>query len=156
MTLPVSLNSDIVCGAVVAGVGATVAAYSLQTYEIGRISEMGSGMVPLMLGCALLILGIVTALGPMLRIAVLAQVGEDGSLSDLARPAFFVLLAILSFALLVDRIGMVLSVVILTCIGRLAGGPVDVLSSAALGTVLSVLAALIFVYGLSTPIPLFW
>ncbi len=149
-------RTDIYCGAAVALAGGLISAYTLQNYTLGSFSDMGSGMVPLLLGIALFILGCATALGPVLQLAATELAGEGLSLKEIRRPLVFVVLAILSFAVLVNILGVVPSVILMTCIGRAAAGRQNLYVSIILGAVLAALAAAIFVFGLSTPIPLFW
>src|ERR1700755_1887778 len=94
----------------VVGVGA---AYFGRNYTFGTATKMGPGYLPTVLSWGLAGLGL---------ILILRALFENGPKieSSLYRPQFFILLAIVVFALLIERLGLAPAIIVVTCIASLA------------------------------------
>ncbi len=116
-------------------------------YPMGTAQRMGPGYVPTLLGWGLVILGLAIA-GRALR-------SKGGALpSWSARPVLLVGGAIVAFALLLERAGLVLSTLALVAIGSLAAHRARPGEAAVLYLSLVLLGAGLFVYALGLPIRL--
>lgn len=113
-------------------------------YDMGRMTNIGPGFFPRILGIVLALSGvgtIVTAFGregemPRLRLRVAAAVG----------------LSLLAFALLVEPFGLVPATLALTIIVRFAEPRPNLLRVLILAVLLSVLCTAVFVWGLKLPL----
>ena len=114
-----------------------------RNYPMGSTLRMGPGYFPTLLGSVLAILGfLITARALWL---------DGEAIEPLApRPMALVLGAVLAFALLIERTGLVLATVALVVLSRLSEefrlGEV-----AALSVLLAALGVAVFVYGLGLP-----
>ncbi len=120
------------------------------TYGFGTLTEMGPGFFPLFTSLALTSLGA----GAVLR-AILQTAEPDHSSRRKLAPVIIVLAAVLAFACLLDRAGLVPAVLALLLISqapRWRSRPVEVLL---LSATLTVAIAALFVYGLNLPFRLF-
>ncbi len=136
------------------GAGAFAIALS---YPIGTLHRMGPGMFPL------LISGLITFVG--IGLAAQTMLAKRGATNQAMAPTltpsltairalFFVMLALLAFAILVRPAGLFLATSILAFISTRAEPGRGVLGSITLSLTLSCLSAAIFVYGIGLPIPL--
>ena len=143
---PQILCKSFVAGALFTAIGGfvTVGAFD---YPLGTVFRMGPGAFPLLVG------GLLSALGLMLAVKGLRH-GGDAAPRMALRPMVLVTAAILVFALGLDRIGLVLSTVLLVFISSLAAPPVNWIGTAILAAVLSGLSVLIFHQFLQLPIQL--
>jgi hypothetical protein len=122
-----------------------------RNYPIGTAVRMGTGYVPRLLCWTLLLLGaVVLLLG-------LRESDSGGRLSggDLPawRPVLFVTASLVVFGVSIERLGLVVSILLLVGLGSLAARglrPVETLSAA---LVLIVLSWAIFILGLGLTIP---
>ena len=132
-----------------------VAAFGLwvsRNYAIGTASSMGTGYMPRLLLWVLLGLGgsiLVSGLWKADRVAE-----TDASGAAAWRPAVFVTLSLLVFGLALERLGLVLSILLLTAIAAAAGRSMRLPETAVATLVLIALCWLIFIVGLSLTIPL--
>lgn len=117
-------------------------------YSLGSVTRMGPGYFPMLVATVLVILGSVGALGAI-RTGTQAAVGRWP-----ITPMLFVAAGVLVFAALIERAGLIASVVCLvalSCYRRLRANPLEV---AIIAGAVSVLAAAVFVYGVGLPIAL--
>jgi hypothetical protein len=128
-----------------------VAAFGLwisRNYPVGTALRMGTGYVPRLLCWTLLGLGVIIAAqglrqpAPALRPTAPAW-----------RAVLSVTIAIVAFALSLERLGLVLAIVLLTGIGALATRMLRPLETAVAAVVLIVLSWGIFIAGLGLTIP---
>lgn len=116
--------------------------------KIGTATTMGPGYFPMLLGFGLVLLG---ATAMLLGI----NAGEPTTVGALPlKPAFFVLIGILVFAVLLTRAGLAVSLlclVVASCYDRLRSAWLSVLVTY---LVLLAMAWLIFIYAIQLPIEL--
>ena len=117
-------------------------------YPVGTALRMGTGYVPRLLCWALLGLGVIVLVqglrqpAPALRTTAIAW-----------RAVLAVTIAIIAFALSLERLGLVLAIVLLTGFGALATRALKPLETAIAAVVLIVLSWGIFIAGLGLAIP---
>ncbi len=114
-------------------------------YPMGTTARMGPGYFPTVLGGILVLLGLV--------ISARSLLGTRGdSVKGWAlRPLFFILIGVLAFAFLVDRLGLVLAILVLILLSCLGGEEFRLREAALLFLVLAALSVSIFFYGLQLP-----
>jgi len=133
---------------------AIVAVFGLwlsRNYPIGTALRMGTGYVPRLLCWLLLGLGIVIFVQG-LREAQTERVVSFGDASAW-RPVIFVTASLLIFGLTIERLGLVVSILLLCCVGAVAARGLKPLETLLAALVLIVLSWLIFIVGLSLTIP---
>jgi hypothetical protein len=128
------------------GIAATIIA---PHYRMGSLAQMGPGYFPLILGVLLAGLGAVTCV----------QAAVKSSSNRLTVPPWRQLicipLCVVCFALLVERAGLAIAVlvtVLIACLGGHRFRPIEATISAAL---LAVLTCVLFVHLLGLPVPIF-
>lgn len=135
-------------GALFLGIGA-VALWQLPL-PIGRLTNMGPGYFPMLLGMGLLILGASSVLLSLGR-------GERSHVERLSlTPTFFIIGGVIAFALLIEPAGLALALLVMvlgTCHARLRQHPIQVavIYVAVLG-----LCWFVFIYLTQLPLKLFW
>jgi hypothetical protein len=119
-----------------------------RNYPVGTALRMGTGYVPRLLCWGLLGLGVIILVqglrqpAPALRTTTIAW-----------RAVLSVTIAIVAFALSLERLGLVLAIVLLTGIGALATRTLKPLETAFAAVALIVLSWGIFIAGLGLAIP---
>jgi len=115
------------------------------SYSIGTSARMGPGYFPIILG------GILTLLGFIIFARGLLWEGGK-PLGELAlRPLLLVLAAILGFAFLVDRLGLVIASLVMIVTSCLGGSEFRFREVVLLFLVLAAMVVVVFVYGLKLP-----
>src|SRR5271165_4753037 len=120
-------------------------------YPIGTALRMGTGYVPRLLCWVLLGLGMLV-LVQGLR-AVDAGRAPSSSGASAWRPLFFVTASLVIFGLSIERLGLVLSILLLIGVGAVAARDLRPLETLATALVLIVLSWGIFILGLGVAIP---
>src|SRR5262245_38772879 len=117
-----------------------------RSFLVGTLSRMGPGFFPMMMSLALIGTGgflvlrsLVVAGEPIERIALL--------------PQLLILAAIVAFGLLIERIGLALSVIAVAVSSGVAARGLRWFELAALALAMSGLSVALFVYLLGQPIP---
>jgi Tripartite tricarboxylate transporter TctB family len=126
---------------------AAVAMTAASGYSLGSTGRMGPGYFPLLLGGVLALLGVL-----LVGRSLLIGGEQSGRLSFL--PLLVIAAAVLAFGLLIERLGLVVSLIVATLVSACASRdsrPVEVVLLAAALTAFSVA---VFVYGLRLPLPL--
>ncbi len=137
---------DLIAGLLLVVLGLFFALYGHANYPLGELRRMGPGFFPIALGYVLAALGLLIVL-PALR-------PTADALDRFAfRPFFTVLVAIAAFAVAVPRFGMIPATILLTLISAFAEFRFVVVRTLLLAIALSLMAVLIFTYGLGVPIP---
>ncbi len=113
-------------------------------YPMGTALHMGSGYFPFVLGALLSILGAVICIKSL-------AIAGDGIESIGLRPLLLVLLAIGTFAVSVDTIGLVSATVLMTVIGAAASPESRWREVIVLTIVLLAMSVGVFAYGLGLP-----
>jgi hypothetical protein len=126
------------CGFAVVGILAA------RGYSVGSAGKMGPGYFPLLLG------GVLAALGVTLIARSIAIAGEP-----LARfhvlPLVVIATAVCLFGVMVEPLGLAVSLAVLTMLSAAAGRPFRPLEAAALTAALIAFSIGVFVYALGLP-----
>jgi putative tricarboxylic transport membrane protein len=120
-------------------------------YPIGTALRMGTGYVPRLLCWILLGLGIVV-LVQGLRAVEPPRTQASGA-PPAWRPVFFVTASLVMFGLAIERLGLVVSILLLVAFGAVAARDLRPVETAAAALVLIVLSWSIFILGLGLTIP---
>lgn len=116
-------------------------------YDFGSLTRMGSGFFPVILSAALILTG--------LGIAVGAVNSEETTLERISiRPLVLVPAAVITFALMIPRLGLVLTVLVVAAVAGLASPDVDMRSNALLAGALAIFSLAVFRLALGIPIPI--
>lgn len=119
-------------------------------YTIGSMLDMEPGFFPAALGILLIILGLISMLQGI-RANVPISVASASTL-----PVLMVVTGVVSFGLLIDRAGLLVSLAALigfACYDRLRSKPLEVL---VIYVALAALASGLFIYAFQMPIKLVW
>ena len=147
-----NLHADDAVGVMFTAVGG-IAVYLGVGYGFGSLAEMGPGALPILLGATLLAFGVALLLQARFtdarRVAVALMPREE------IRPFLAILAALLAFGLLIDRIGLIPSLVALIAIGWLADGRGRLKELPFLLLAITVIVIAIFYFGLGIPFHLF-
>lgn len=115
-------------------------------FPIGTLSRMGPGFFPIMMSAALI------ATGAFLLARSLVVAGEP--IEHIAFwPQLLILGAIVAFGLLIERVGLAVSVMAVAAISGVAARGLRWFELAALAVATSALSVALFVYLLGQPIP---
>ena len=144
MRRPIVDPKDAIGGVLLALIGAYVLSHSFG-YGIGTARRMGAGYFPMVLG------GIAIAIG---AIIALRSLGRPGTLQRIDwRPALAILIAIVAFGLVVQRIGLLPSVALTGLLACLGDGRIGRLEAAGLIAAIVLGVWLVFIVGLQLTIP---
>jgi hypothetical protein len=124
---------------------AAVALLAARGYSLGSAGKMGPGYFPLLLG------GVLAGLGVILIARSIVITGEPVARLHLL-PLTIVAAAICLFGIMIEPLGLVLALAVLTVLSAAAGRPFRPLETAALTLALIVLSVGIFVYALGLPL----
>lgn len=147
---------DVVTAAIFIVIG-VVAFYLALDYRAGTLHRMGPGLFPLMVS------GILTVIGIALGIQSLAALRRREAANDApslipgfatVRALLFVMLSLLAFAVLVRPAGLFIATATLVFLSTRAEPGRSAVRSLFLSVVVASIAAVIFVYGIGLPIPL--
>lgn len=120
------------------GLGALLIA---RTYKMGTAFRMGSGYFPVMLASLLIVIGVI--------VAALAFKSGEVKLPKVAwRPLIMVSAAVAVFGLIIKGAGLLLATFAMVIVTRLARPGYSWIETLVLSTVISVLCAAIFYFGL--------
>lgn len=132
--------SSLVC----LGAGAGIVTMSMG-YELGSAFNMGPGYFPLILGCVLLLLGVILAFGAIGLGPSLDR--NDVSLDGRALWSLGVVAAtFIGFALLLEPLGLALTSFIVLAVAGYASRLLTILEALVASLVLSTLCVILFVY----------
>jgi hypothetical protein len=124
---------------------AAVAILAARGYSLGTAGKMGPGYFPLLLG------GLLAALGAGLIGRSLALSGEPVARFHVL-PLTIIAAAICLFGVLIEPLGLVVSLVVLTLMSASAGAQFRLLETLALTALLIVFSVGVFVYALGLPL----
>lgn len=141
---------DLAGGLACIAIGLFVVRHASRHYTVGELARMGPGFFPFVLGWMLAGLG---ALIAVLSLRRTVQALEPPPWRPRALAA--VLAAVVVFALLVERAGLVPATLALTLVASAAERPYRWRRSIGLGLALALLAWLIFTVGLKMTLPAF-
>ena len=135
---------ELVAGLMFVGIGVTAIVIA-SNYTLGTAARMGPGYFPRILGILMILLGAIIALRS-LRVTGPPLPGWKW------RPVLVVLGSVLIFGLVVDRLGLVLSTIMLIMMSSAASVEFRPKEAAISGVLLAVLAVGVFVIGLKLQI----
>ena len=124
---------------------AVVAILDARGYSLGAASKMGPGYFPLLLG------GLLAALGGILIGRSLVLSGEPVPRFHVV-PLAVIAAAICLFGVMIEPLGLVLSLAVLTLMSAFAGAQFRLLETVALAAALIVFSVGVFVYALGLPL----
>ena len=143
------LNKDRVSGVVLLVLGLAIVLQGLE-YRMGALTRMGAGFVPVVLGILLAFVGV--------AIFVTAEPGDFGTAKSMPtewRGWLCVLGGVFAFVILGQHGGLVPATFISVFIAAMGDRGNSVRNSALLSAGITIVGALIFVYGLGMTFPLF-
>jgi hypothetical protein len=124
---------------------AVVAILAARGYSLGAAGKMGPGYFPLLLG------GLLAALGGILIGRSLVLSGEPVPRFHLV-PLAVIAVAICLFGVMIEPLGLVISLAVLTLMSAFAGAQFRLLETVALAAALIVFSVGVFVYALGLPL----
>lgn len=117
-------------------------------YQLGSAAKMGPGYFPTMLG------GLMALLGVLIGFGATAKSNPETKLTPVGwRELGLVLIAVLVFAILLPKLGIVLSIFALIGISALASHEFSIKDTAISIVVLLILSYVVFVWGLELQFP---
>jgi putative tricarboxylic transport membrane protein len=146
----VLVRKDVLSGLMFIGIAA-LGLWLSRDYPIGTALRMGTGYVPRLLCWILLGLGVIVLVQGLCRKEI-APAAEGGELARLW-PVLVVTASLIAFALAIEQLGLVLSVMLLIGIGALAAPGIKIWEAVAAALGLIVLSWAIFILGLGLTIP---
>jgi hypothetical protein len=141
------VNQDLVAGLMFIAFG-LLGLILGKAYPMGTSLRMGPGYLPTVLCWILIVLGVIVG-------------GKGAILGGLAlerwyfRPLLLVCAGLMTFALLIEGVGLPAAVMATVVVGAFGGPEFRLFEVIILAVVLAVAAVAIFVYGLSLPMPLY-
>jgi putative tricarboxylic transport membrane protein len=141
---------DVLAGLLFIGV-AVLGLWLSRDYPIGTALRMGTGYVPRLLCWLLLGLGAVVLVQGLRE----AQDARPLSASDVSalRPVIFVTASLVIFGLSIERLGLIISILLLIGVGAVAARGLRPFETIAAAVVLIILSWGIFILGLGLTIP---
>jgi hypothetical protein len=127
------------------GIAFAIASYG---YRMGTASRMGPGYFPFWLGILMAVIGVMVLLG-----AIRAHAEPDAMVRWALKPLFVILASVVVFGLLLDTLGLVLSMVALIVGSSLASHEFTWRATLINTIVLIVFALVVFVYALNLQFP---
>ena len=124
---------------------AVVAILAARGYSSGTAGKMGPGYFPLLLG------GLLAALGAILIARSLVLSGEPVARFYIV-PLAVIATAVCLFGVMIEPLGLVLSLAVLTLLSARAGAQFRLLETVALAAALIVFSVGVFVYALGLPL----
>jgi putative tricarboxylic transport membrane protein len=116
-----------------------------RNYTFGTATKMGPGYMPTVLSWALVLIG------AFLSLRAFALDGPPIERS-LVRPQAFILLAIIAFGLLIERVGLAPAIIVVTIIAALASREMRWRETIAVAIGLALLCVGLFIYLLGQPL----
>jgi hypothetical protein len=140
------VNTDFLSGALFVLLGGGFVLIS-RNYDLGTAVQMGPGYFPLVLGCCAVLIGLA-----LIVKAIFASDGEHAHFH--LRPGFFVLGAMVVFALALRPLGLIVAAALTILVASFAGSERRWWEIALLAAGLSIFGALVFVEALGVPMPI--
>lgn len=139
------LGADVLAGLLFLAIGLAVTIVA-SGYRIGTAGSMGPGYFPLALGILMTVFGLIIAGKGLASGGEMAPQFAFGT-------AAIVVLAMVAFGLLVERLGLVVAIPAVVLLSRLAGGDRRWIEIVALGVALTLFCLAVFVWALRAPLP---
>lgn len=131
---------------IVAGGAFAIGAFN---YRIGEAARMGPGWFPLAVGSLLVLVGLVTLINGLRRSAAVEKIRRP-SVSTI----FWVLGAVVLFGLMLQPVGLVLSLVTLVLVSSIASHEFTWTGALANAAALTIFSIGVFIWGIDLIIPL--
>jgi hypothetical protein len=125
---------------------AAVGILAARSYSLGSAGQMGPGYFPLLLAIVLAFIGVVL-------IGRSFVVGGEGVGPMAVVPLAVIAVAVAAFGLMIERLGMVIALSVVTVLSSLASRESRLLEAAVLAAVLTAFSVGVFAYGLRLPLP---
>lgn len=135
---------DVIGGVFLIAVGLFFALYG-RNYEFGTTSEMGPGYFPVLLGWVLAFLGVVVALPAWFK--------EGKPIRVKWKNAFFVVISLLLYGFLLDKLGLVISTFVTALLSSYAAKDMKRLERIVVCVAITAITVAVFKYGLNMFIP---
>ena len=148
MKVSLSDNKDFLAGLLMIAIGG-VAFYMALDYPFGSALRMGPGYFPRVLAGLFIAFGIYVGLRGL-------RTGEKVEGVWGWRALVFITVSFWVFGWLMDRVGMIPSLVVLFFVSARAGHEFKIKEVTILATVMILFAWAVFIYGLGLPYRLFW
>lgn len=139
-------GQNLIAGAIFALFGAAILLVAWQTLPMGKPSEMGPGFFPAAIGAVLIGFGVVLAISPGDPVVSAQPIAWRGG--------FFLVAAILFSALMIERLGLLPTIVVSGLLGAYASARMTARFALLLTIGLTLLSLFIFKVCLNLPIPL--
>jgi hypothetical protein len=143
-------RKDVLAGLMFMGV-ALLGLWLSRNYPIGTALRMGTGYVPRLLCWILLGLGVLVLVQGLRNAQAMRTPSSEASAAW--RPVVFVTASLVIFGLSIERVGLVISILLLIGIGAVAARDLRPLETLAAALVLIALSWGIFILGLGLTIP---
>jgi hypothetical protein len=152
-----ALQKQIVKGAALFAFGVLYAGYAYMQLPVGRLSNMGAGMFPLIIGSVVALFGLGFAVPALIAITTGAAGGDPSDRWEKFdwRGALAVSVSIAAFAAVVGRFGLIPATLAMTAIAAFGNRKITPLMVMWLSAGFLVTTYLIFVLGLNLPLD-FW
>ena len=142
--MKIRLSTDLVTGLLFVALGVFAIAYGWR-YPVGTAARMGPGYFPLMISATLTLIG--------LALVVRSFLSQEDRLGSIGwRPLALILCGTLIFGLLIDRIGLLVSGILLVIAARLADREFRSVETGILAIAVTLGTGAVFLYGLGLPI----
>lgn len=141
------LSQNVMSGLMLAVIGLLALIIALKNYTLGTAARMGPGYVPMLCSIGMIAIGAVLIAGGLLRRG--APVGRL-----YLRPLLVITAALALFALLLQRIGLPLTVAIAVAVSAFARPGARIVETLALAILTASGTTILFIYALGLPITL--
>ena len=146
--IPIRSPQDLGAAVVFVAIG-LAGVYFGNNLSFGTAGRMGPGYFPIILSW------IIVAVGAVLGLRALTIEGPRIEPVQL-RPIVVIIAAVLMFGFLINAAGLAITAVLLTVLAAYARRDVNLAEAALLGIGLAAFTVVVFVYGLSQPLPAWW
>lgn len=144
-------NKNVLAGLMFCSVAA-LGLWLSRDYPIGTALQMGTGYVPRLLCWVLLLLGGCIAIQGLREIE--AERAAEARVLPVWRPVVFVTASLVIFGLGIERLGLIISILLMIGAGALAGRDLRPVETAIAAIVLAVLSWAVFILGLGLTMPI--
>lgn len=144
-------NKNVLAGLMFCSVAA-LGLWLSRDYPIGTALQMGTGYVPRLLCWVLLLLGGCIAIQGFREIE--AERVAEARVLPIWRPVVFVTASLVIFGLGIERLGLIISILLMIGAGALAGRDLRPVETAIAAIVLAVLSWAVFILGLGLTMPI--
>lgn len=142
--MKIRFSTDLVTGLLFVALGVFAIAYGWR-YPVGTTARMGAGYFPLLISTSLTLIG--------LALVARSFLAQDDPLGGIGwRPLTLIICGTLLFGLLIDRIGLLVSGILLVIAARAADREFRLVETGILAVAVTLGTGVVFLYGLGLPI----